>query len=102
MSRYQIKIFPDALQDIQQATDWYNEQLPGLGGRFQKQTIKQINKLKSTAAFYNIRYGNVRCMVIRKFPFMVHFTLNDQQNIVAIFAVFHTSRNPQIWIKKRN
>lgn len=101
MSRYQIKILPDALQDIQQATDWYNEQLPGLGTRFQKQTIRQINKLKSVAASYHIRYSEVRCMVIRKFPFMVHFTLNEQQNIVAIFAVFHTSRNPQIWTKRK-
>ncbi|MBI1769951.1 MAG: hypothetical protein HYR67_16415 [Bacteroidetes bacterium] len=31
MKNYKISIDPDALQDIQQATDWYNEQLPGLG-----------------------------------------------------------------------
>lgn len=27
MSKYKIKIEPDALKDIQEATDWYNEQL---------------------------------------------------------------------------
>lgn len=47
MPKYKIKIAPDALQDIQDATDWYNKQLQGLGTRFQKQVITQINSLKS-------------------------------------------------------
>ncbi len=46
MTRYKIKIESEALQDIQNATDWYNEQLQGLGSRFQKQIISQINSLK--------------------------------------------------------
>ena len=75
MSQYQIKIYPEALEDIQQATDWYNGQLPGLGARFQSQVIKQINKLKKLPEIYAIRYNDVRCIVIKKFPFMVHFTI---------------------------
>ena len=43
MTKYKIKIEREALQDIQEATDWYNEQLNGLGSRFQKQVIVQIN-----------------------------------------------------------
>lgn len=101
MPNYQIKVSPEALQDIQEATDWYNEQLAGLGIRFQKQTVKQITKLKSTALLYNIRYGNVRCMLIKKFPFMAHFTLDIDHYTVTVFAVFHTSRNPKIWNKRR-
>jgi hypothetical protein len=42
----ELFIDPEALDDIQKATDWYNEQLPGLGSRFQTQTIKQISSLK--------------------------------------------------------
>ena len=34
------------MQDIQFATDWYNEQLVGLDSRFQKQVKIQINSLK--------------------------------------------------------
>jgi len=45
MSSYKIKVFPEALTDIQKATNWYNEQSYGLGTRFQKQVIKQIGKL---------------------------------------------------------
>jgi hypothetical protein len=31
---------------------------------------------------------------------MVHFVVDDQQDIVTVYAVFHTSRNPQIWNKR--
>ena len=37
MNSYNIRIDEDALQDIQNATIWYNKQLEGLGFKFQKQ-----------------------------------------------------------------
>lgn len=46
MNTYKLKIDEEALQDIQKVTDWYNEQLQGLGTRFQKQVKTQINALK--------------------------------------------------------
>ena len=101
MAKYKIKIEPDALQDIQEATDWYNEQLHGLGSRFQKQVIVQINSLKSNPSGYAIRYADVRCMIIKKFPFMVHFTTDENQKLVEVFAVYHTSRNPKIWEERK-
>lgn len=97
MKTYKIQIAEDALQDIQNATDWYNEQLSGLGSRFQKQTKLQINSLRKDATLYSNRYANVHCMIIKKFPFMVHFTINRELFLVEIFAVLHTSKNPKIW-----
>lgn len=101
MPRYRISIDPDALQDIQDATDWYNKQLPGLGTRFLTQVRAQINSLKKRANIYAVRYEDVRCMLIKQFPFLVHFTIDEKQRAVEIFAIFHTSRNPQIWLKRR-
>lgn len=97
MNKYKIQIEPEALKDIQEVTDWYNEQLRGLGSRFQKQVIVQISSLKSNPSRYAIRYAEVRCMVIKKFPLMVHFTTDENQKLVEVFAIFHTSRNPKIW-----
>lgn len=100
MARYKISIDPEALQDIQDATDWYNEQLPGLGSHFQKQVKTQINSLKKRPVMYSVRYEDVRCMLIRRFPFLVHFTFSEKQKTVEIFAVLHTSRNPKIWTER--
>ncbi len=72
MARYKISIDPDALHDLQNATDWYNQKLKGLGSRFQKQVKTQINSLKKNPFGYAERYMEVHCMLIKKFPFFVH------------------------------
>ncbi len=100
MDVYKIKISPEALSDIQEATNWYNRRLPGLGSRFQKNTIQCIESLKKHANGYSVRYKDVRCVLVKKFPFLVHFTINEEVHLVDIFAVFHTSRNPKIWISR--
>jgi mRNA-degrading endonuclease RelE of RelBE toxin-antitoxin system len=101
MGKYKIKIETEALQDIQEATDWYNQQLQHLGSRFQKQVVTQINSLKSKPLGYTIRYAEVRCMLVKKFPFMVHFVINEKQKLVEVFAIYHTSRNPKIWTERK-
>ncbi len=58
MKRFKIKIDKDALSDIQEATDWYNQKLQG-----------QINSLKNNPENYGKRYADVRCMLIKNFLF---------------------------------
>ena len=101
MKKYKLFIDTSALLDIQETTDWYNEQSPGLGSLFQKQVKLQINKLKNNPLSYSIRYADVRCMLVKKFPFLVHFIVDDSNSFMEVFAVIHTSRNPKIWEQKR-
>jgi mRNA-degrading endonuclease RelE of RelBE toxin-antitoxin system len=101
MAKYKIRVHDFALQDIQQATDWYNGQSKGLGSRFQKQAKAQINSLKKNPLGYAIRYADVRCMLVKKFPFLVHFNIDENQHLVEVFAVYHTSRDPKIWMERR-
>ena len=99
---YKIKIDKDALIDIQEIIEWYNCELQGLGTRFQKQTIVQINALKKSPFIHAIRYEDIRCVVVKKFPFLIHYKLNESEKTVIVFAVFHTSRNPKIWETRKN
>ena len=100
MTKYKIKIEPEAVKDIQAATDWYNEQLQGLGSRFQKQVI--VKWIFWRAAF-------CRCRTVRwgtlydhqEFPFMVDLTADENKKLVDVFAIFHTSRNPKIWEERK-
>jgi hypothetical protein len=77
MKKYKLKIDAGALQDIQEATDWYNGQSGGLGSRFQKQVKLQINKLRNNPGIYGIRYADVRSVLVKKFPFLIHFIVDD-------------------------
>jgi len=43
------------------------------------------------------KYDEVRTAVLNTFPFLIHYTIDQIQNIIVITAVLHTSRNPGIW-----
>ncbi len=97
MKTYKLVIDRNALQDIQDITDWYNSQSKGLGARFQKQVKLQINKLRDNPNAHTIRYADIRCNVVKKFPFLIHYLVDEAAFLVEVFAVIHTSRNPKIW-----
>lgn len=99
MKTFNVKIEPEAIQDIQDAIHWYNNQQDGLGGQFYSQVLDRIESLRQNP-FYQIRYKNVRCVNLSDFPFMIHFTIEEVSRSIQIKAVFHTSRNPKIWDKR--
>jgi plasmid stabilization system protein ParE len=100
MKKYKVKIEPEALTDIREITDWYNEAQTKHGKRFQETTIKQIDSLGKDPQIYVIRYKEIRCMLIKKFPYMVHFYINEGTGIVEVLAVISTHQNPEIWKEK--
>jgi len=45
MKKFKLKIESEALSDIQEITDWYNEQQEGTGKKFQETVVNQLNSL---------------------------------------------------------
>jgi mRNA-degrading endonuclease RelE of RelBE toxin-antitoxin system len=100
MSSCKIKINAKAYLDIEEITDWYNKQVPNLGLKFQKNLRLQINTLKYNAYSYGVRYDDIRCMLVKKFPFLIHYSIDEVNQIIDIYAIIHTSRSPKIWSQK--
>ena len=92
--KYKIKIEPEALIDIQDSINWYNEQQKDLGKRFYKEVQEYFNSLK-TNPFYAIKYDNIRCLPLKVFPYTIHFSINENDKIIIIRAVFQTSQDPK-------
>ncbi len=78
MKKYRIKIDPEALTDIREIIEWYDNQKADLGKRFQNTVIRQIDYLAENPRLFAIRYKEIRCMLIPKFPYMVHFYINEE------------------------
>lgn len=95
-----VVILPQAFRDIADAKSYYNTQLHGLGTRFGDEVKKAVDVLLLTP-YFQIRYDNVRCFPIRSFPYMLHYTVDEQEQLILLHAVLHTSRNPEkYWIIK--
>lgn len=91
-----FKIDPRAKEDIQQEIHYYHEQQKGLGKRFHAEVKAAFQTIRKSP-FFQIRYDNVRCLPLKKFPIMVHFTVDPEQKRITVRAVLHTSRNPEAW-----
>ncbi len=96
---YDIFIEPLALQDIQKAIDYYDEQQIGLGDTFEEVLDTHFTSIEINP-FFQIRYDNVHCLPVKKYPYMVHFTINETDNKVTVRAVFHTSQDPEKWTER--
>jgi len=94
---FYVEYNPDFFDDLVQSVDWYNNQSAGLGDKFFKSVEKQTSELSIYALCFSVRYSDIRCMQIEKFPYLVHYRVNEQTKTVRVEAMFHTSRNPKIW-----
>lgn len=94
-----FKVNPQAKVDIQDQIYFYNDKQKGLGKRFHnevKSTFKSIRK----NPFYQTHYKDVRCFPLKKFPAMVHYTLDENKKQITVSAVFHISQDPIKWLKR--
>ena len=96
---FNIVIEPVALLDIQQAIDYYDDQQIGLGKKFEAAVNKHLVALEKNP-FFQIRYDDIRCLPVKKYPYMIHFTIDEANKMVNIRAVFDTSLNPNKWTQR--
>ncbi len=91
--RFKVVIEPRALADIQDGIDYYEEQLEGLGERFSA-TVDHYLKSISLNPYYQVRYEDYRAIPTGKFPYLIVYYLNEEQETAYVMAVFHTSQDP--------
>ena len=67
--KYIVVIEDNALRDIQEAIDYYDDQQIGLGKKFENNVHKSIVTLTKNP-HYQIRYNDIRCLpTIKKVSF---------------------------------
>ena len=98
MLPYSVFIEKRALGDVQEAFDYYNSQQFGLGDKFLSVIDKHFQSI-SQNPFYQIRYSNVRCLPVRKFPFMIHFVVDEKNKNAYVISILHTSQDPNNYPK---
>lgn len=86
---------PEAEQDIGDAYDWYERRRPGLGEEFLGCVDACIQRICRTPDLFGTVHKEYRRALIRRFPYTVFYESDGQS--VTIFAIFHTSRDPEKW-----
>jgi hypothetical protein len=97
LKKFTLDIEPEAFDDIQEAVDFYNSRKSGLGKRFFNTVDKHFDFLKKNYFSFAVRYDDIRCMPVKKFPYIIHYRVLKSQETVSVKAVFGTHDNPDKW-----
>lgn len=84
-----------ARDEFDTAALWYEERQTGLGAQFTSEIRNAVELASNDPERFPIKYGAIRCVHVRRFPYSVYF-LRESRRIVVL-AVFHARRNPAIW-----
>ena len=82
-----------AKSDVECAFVWYERQKKGLGFDFLDCVEISVKLILDTPEMYRIYYSNFRGCVIRRFPFTVFYTVED--NEIVIHSIFDSRQDPE-------
>jgi plasmid stabilization system protein ParE len=91
----EVRLRPEAEQDLADAAAWYEEQRQGLGHEFLDEVLTMLSSIAETPLMYPNVHRNTRRTIIHRFPFSVYFRVEDAT--IVVVAVMHGSRNPRRW-----
>jgi plasmid stabilization system protein ParE len=90
-----IKISDKAYREYYEAYEWYEEQLTGLGNRFENALERQIDIVAKNPLIYASRRLSIKESKIEEFPYLIVYKIIHVENVILITSIFHTSRNPK-------
>lgn len=94
MSR-RLVVRPEAERELADAFDWYEERVPGLGSEFLRCIDAVLSAVRRNPRQFPQVHRSVRRALTRRFPYAVFFV--DDEERIAVLAVFHAKRDPQQW-----
>lgn len=80
MRQYSWELTTSALNDIEEAVDFYNKHSFGLGNKFLIELDNTIKKIARNPFAFSIKYDEVRWAALKRFPFLYISPLMKELN----------------------
>lgn len=91
----EVRLRPEAEQDLADAARWYEEQWPGLGQEFLDEALATFSAIAERPLASTAVYGSLRRALLHRFPFGVFYVVDGDGAVVV--GVLHGSRHPRRW-----
>ncbi|MGH8128195.1 MAG: type II toxin-antitoxin system RelE/ParE family toxin [Gammaproteobacteria bacterium] len=91
----ELRVRPEAEQDIEDAATWYEEQRLGLGQQFLDEVLGTFRRITEQSGLYPIMHRSTRRALTHRFPFGVFYRV--EEGFIVVVAVMHGSQDPQRW-----
>ena len=93
---YEFFIKEGAKEDISNAFFWYENKQRGLGERFINVLDDCFSAIGKNPWLFAKKYGEMRQAIIKKFPYVVLYEIED--SLIIVYSVFNTNQNPERWL----
>jgi hypothetical protein len=98
-----MRVLSPALQEITQAALWFDAQRVGLGDEFWQSVDAKLlqigqNPLRFAKSEFATPHVDLRCVVMRRFNYVIHFLVEVDE--VQVVAVAHGARRPGYWLRR--
>jgi hypothetical protein len=91
---YKIVIIDEAEVDFKKSLNWYKDINPKLVKKFNLSFKECLALLKKNPQHFQIRYADVRIILINKFPYLIHFTVYEK--LIVVKAIYHSARDSKL------
>lgn len=95
MGFYDIELSPKASLELDEAYEWYEEQLAGLGARLLKEVNKYLTTISKNPKLFQVRFPDeIRAVPLKVFPYLIVYWIDEANKKVAVLSIFHSKRHP--------
>jgi toxin ParE1/3/4 len=96
--KFKISFILPAVDDVEDAKQWYNSKQTGLGDEFVEEVERTVDNIQNNPYQFPKKHQSVRQAQTNRFPYLISFIIEKIE--VIILSVLHGGRNPKI-LKKR-
>lgn len=89
---------PLAVNELNDAVEYYNLCDPGLGDRFKDSVYQGIQKIMEYPGAWQHQSERTRRFVLKTFPYKIIYSLED--DLLYILAIASSHREPDYWIDR--
>ena len=86
---------PEALDEIADAATWYEERSAGLSAEFFRALDAAIASVRRNPLQYPAIRGDLRRVLLRRFPYSLIFTASGEE--VIVLGCVHWRQDPRRW-----
>lgn len=91
---YSFVINPFVKKDISNATSYYKKINKNLAYQFLVRVREGKKLINETPLGFQIKYKNVRTLLLNQFPYHIHYIVNESKMQIIILAIIHAYKNP--------
>lgn len=96
--KYKLLVKAEAIQDMAEAFDWYENKRTGLGSEFLDEVDEYYNRIAQNPGQYQ-SHRNQRVAIMHRFPYKIVYEIEQEETIV-VYAVYHDKRNPEKLVER--